>query len=335
MSNPNNKQLLAYMKDVFSDEEVKMFSFSYFPDVMDHYGANMSEIDKLIILISFCQRHKQMEALLEALKTERPDSHEELLALLTVPETNSSPETAVETVETEETEPLPAQEAQFNEETFFDELTELEFIHIPAGEFIYGEGAKATKINLPEFWISKTPVTNAVYQYFIDENPEHRVPKTLLGGSHNWDSNERTYPEWRADHPVTLVSQDDALAFCQWADLSLPTEMQWEKAARGTDGRIFPWGNDVPTRELCNFGRNESDTTHVGRYSPQGDSPYGCIDMSGNVCEWCVGETPFLRNGGYDSSERDLRTSYSTTSFAGERYDTIGFRVVMNSSPWD
>ncbi len=329
MTIPGNKQLLAYMKNVFNDEEVKMFSFSYFPDVMDHFGEGMSEIDKLIILISFCQRNNQMEALLQALKEERPDSHDELLATLSEHEASSPPETAVDT------EALSNLAEELTEETFFDELTGLEFVHVPAGEFIYGEGATETKINLPEFWISKTPVTNAVYQHFIDENPDYRVPKTFLGGSHNWDDNDRTYPEWRADHPVTLVSQEDALAFCKWADTSLPTEMQWEKAARGTDGRIFPWGNHVPTTELCNFAEHENDTTPVGRYSPQGDSPYGCVDMSGNVCEWCVGSEPIMRNGAWNGSEDQLKVTFRDTNLASIRFDDNGFRVVLNNTPWE
>ena len=89
------------------------------------------------------------------------------------------------------------------------------------------------------------------------------------------------------NHPVVYVSWNDAQSFCEWAGLFLPTEQQWEKAARGTDGRMYPWGKDPPTTDLCNFNSNVGDTTPVGRYSPQGDSPYGIVDMAGNVWEWC------------------------------------------------
>jgi formylglycine-generating enzyme required for sulfatase activity len=100
---------------------------------------------------------------------------------------------------------------------------------------------------------------------------------------YNWDRQSRTFPPYKAGHPVVLVSWHDAVAYAGWAGKRLPTEEEWEKAARGTDGRKYPWGDQELTPELCYFDRNVGGTTPVGRYSPQGDSPYGCVDMAGNV----------------------------------------------------
>ncbi len=102
----------------------------------------------------------------------------------------------------------------------------------------------------------------------------------------------------KADHPVVSVSWHDAQAFCKWAGVLLPTEAQWEKAARGPNGRLWPWGNDKPTKDHCNFDMNVKDTTPIGSF-PKGASPYGCLDMAGNVWEWTSSHyKPYPYDGG-------------------------------------
>ena len=116
--------------------------------------------------------------------------------------------------------------------------------------------------------------------------------------------------------------------------MALPAEEQWEKAARGTDGRLWPWGNEPPTAEHCNFNANVFDTTPVGRYSPQGDSPYGCVDMAGNILEWT--ESWFdltqggrvLRGGSWNYNEGVARVSIRNNNSPGNANDEIGFRPV-------
>lgn len=89
----------------------------------------------------------------------------------------------------------------------------------------------------------------------------------------------------KADHPVTHVSRDDCLAYCEWAGCRLPTEAEWEKSARGTDERMYTWGNDPPDSSMCNYNMNVGDTTAIGSY-PKSVSPFGLQDAAGNVWEW-------------------------------------------------
>jgi len=150
----------------------------------------------------------------------------------------------------------------------------IELIKIPAGEFLYGE--RMQTVNLPEFWIAKTPITNAQYKAFV-EATGYTAPQ-------HWTRGE--IPRGKKHHPVTYVSWDDARAFCQWVGGELPSEQQWEKAAREKDGREYPWGNQAPDANRCNFNDNVGDTTPVDKYST-GASPYGVLAMAGNVMEWC------------------------------------------------
>ncbi|WP_455203572.1 formylglycine-generating enzyme family protein [Kaarinaea lacus] len=157
---------------------------------------------------------------------------------------------------------------------------------IPAGEFIRGtndrlpdEGPQHV-VKLQAFYIDIFEVTNLQYKKFNDAT-KRRSPTHFRN---------RTFPDGKADHPVTYVSWEDADAYCKWAGKRLPSDKEWEKAARGSDGRWYPWGEtfdikkaNTPLRwrEIGVFG----DTTPVGSFA-EGVSPYGVYDMSGNVWEW-------------------------------------------------
>jgi TatA/E family protein of Tat protein translocase len=136
------------------------------------------------------------------------------------------------------------------------------------------------KIYLDAYYIDETPVTNEEYKRFVDATG-HRVP-------YGWNENWRTFPEGKGAHPVVNVNWDDANAYARWAGKRLPTEAEWEKAARGTDGRRYPWGNEFDSSRCNSWESGIHTTTPVGRYSPRGDSPYGVKDMAGNVWEWCA-----------------------------------------------
>lgn len=142
----------------------------------------------------------------------------------------------------------------------------------------------AHRVNLPEYSVGKYPVTNAEYQAFVRDKA--RTPPR------GWDGDR--YPEGKGDHPVVGVNWFDAQAYCQWLSektgkpYRLPTEAEWENAARGAERRRYPWGNDWDASHLNSRPSGVGDTTAVGRYSPAGDSAYGCADMAGNVWEWCA-----------------------------------------------
>ncbi|MFQ5859580.1 MAG: SUMF1/EgtB/PvdO family nonheme iron enzyme, partial [Anaerolineae bacterium] len=197
-------------------------------------------------------------------------------------------------------------------------LPDLEFVKIPAGEFLYGDNKQ--KVNLEGFWISRTPVTNAQYQVYVKATGG-RAPDHWAGGQ---------APKGKEQHPVVSVSWEDAQGFCRWAEVRLPSEREWEKAARGTDGRTYPWGEEPPDSKRCNFNNQVGDTSAVGSY-PKGASPYGLQDMAGNVWEWCEDAHEsggrVLRGGAFFSFERYVRCVYRRRFSPDNRIDHYGFRV--------
>lgn len=154
-----------------------------------------------------------------------------------------------------------------------------EMIFIPAGEFIMGSNdydheKPQRKVCLDGYWIYKYPVTVAQYRKFCE------ATKWKMPDAPNWG--------WKDDHPIVNVTWHDAVTYCEWAGVRLATEAEWEKAARGTDGRKFPWGDEWNENKCANSIKPNhlSNTVAVGSY-PQGVSPFGVLDMAGNVWEWC------------------------------------------------
>jgi formylglycine-generating enzyme required for sulfatase activity/serine/threonine protein kinase len=236
---------------------------------------------------------------------------------------------------------------------------EMELARVRAGEFPMGSDPKRDslaahggeqpqhRVHLDEYWMGRYPVTNAQYQAF--------VAATGKGAPSHWSKGN--IPKGKETHPVVNVSWADAAAFCEWAsgaaevEIRLPTEAEWEKAARGTDGRIYPWGDKKPDKGLCNFSMNVKDATPAGQYSPAGDSPYGCADMAGNVWEWvsdwydgdyyknssrenpagpATGEYRVLRGGSWDFYVRGVRSASRGRNFPDFRYDDVGFRCARS-----
>ena len=198
-------------------------------------------------------------------------------------------------------------------------------------------------VYLNAFYMDETPVTCREYKKFLDANRGIAVPA-------NWDRLRRDFAPQFVDHPVTFVSWDDAAAYAKWAGKRLPTEAEWEKAARGTDERRFPWGR-VWEASRCNTKEGKvGGTTPVYQYGNFGASPYGVLDMAGNVWEWCAdwyeedyyahgptqnprGPTEsdwrVLRGGAWDTSMDYARCGSRDYIVPDEGYATVGFRCVV------
>lgn len=201
----------------------------------------------------------------------------------------------------------------------------LEWVKIPAGEFLFGEERR--RISLPAFEIARYPVTNAQYKLFLQANPGYPPPAHWRGG---------TYPMGKARHPVIGVSLYDALAFCEWLGVRLPTEEEWEKAARGDKGLLLPWGEDWQDGKYCNnWEANIKGTTPVDRY-PLGASPYGVMDLLGNVWEWTATEYQgphmhVLKGGSWRSYSRfAMATTRRDWLTLGDSRDDVGFRCARD-----
>ncbi|MFT5523199.1 MAG: sulfatase activating formylglycine-generating enzyme [Pirellulaceae bacterium] len=159
-------------------------------------------------------------------------------------------------------------------------------IWIGAGPFIAGNDLREYAKG---FFLARHPVTNAQYANFIKETHyEPTNPESGGGYLNHWSGG---FPEHKANHPVVFVDFFDALAYCRWAGLMLPTEWLWEKAARGSDGRTYPWAGPTYNRD-ANRGLNKfaqlvtNDTCAVDKFAGI-RSPYGCENLVGNISEWC------------------------------------------------
>lgn len=161
-------------------------------------------------------------------------------------------------------------------------------VYIPAGTFrMGGFDARAApdefpshEVTLDTYWMDQLEVTNAMYQLCVSAGV-CTLPQDL-------GTARKSYyfynPEFK-DYPVVYVTWGQAKAYCEWAERRLPTEAEWERAARGDDMRTFPWGEDKPDHRFANFNMLVTDTSRVGSY-PLGASPFGNLDMAGNVAEW-------------------------------------------------
>ncbi len=223
---------------------------------------------------------------------------------------------------------------------------EIVMVYIPPGEFTmgsndYDDEKPPHNVFLDGYWMGKYEVTFDQYDKYCEETRK-----------------KESYDEgWgRGKRPIINVSWKDAKAYCDWLakktglKFKLPTEAQWEKAARGEDGRKYPWGNRV-SKSLANYNFNVGKTSPVGSY-PKGASPYGLLDMAGNVLEWCNdwfdkdyyknspyknplgpenGPVRVSRGGDWSDDADDLRCAYRSYGFPSVRAFVVGFRLCQDN----
>lgn len=200
-------------------------------------------------------------------------------------------------------------------------------VYIPAGEFIMGTNTRWEDespehvVYLDAYFIDRYEVTNAAYQHFVEATGA-RPPGHWRGGM---------YPAALADHPVTYVSWYDAVAYCQWAKKRLPSEEEWEKAARGTDGRQYPWGNAFYANRSNNPQQKSKGTEPVGSYE-QGKSPYGLYDMSGNVWEWV--DAWYKPHAGNDVPSEEYGEKYKVSK-GGSWYNCLFYNCSISAPSYN
>lgn len=234
-----------------------------------------------------------------------------------------------------------------------------EMVLIAGGEFVMGreEGRENERpehrVNMEPFYIDRYPVTQAEYQRFVEATghpiPNYEVAWVKTEG-YNWNAASRTPPPDKSDHPVVLVSWQDAQAYSQWAKKRLPTEAEWERAARGVNGRRWAWGNQFREDHCNTRGLGIGQTTPVRRFSPQGDTPESVGDLIGNVWEWT---SSLYRPYPYDAEDgredlhapgwrvlrggswcNDRTVATATARLDGDFlfYNNVGFRCVISIS---
>ncbi len=226
----------------------------------------------------------------------------------------------------------------------FHHLAKVKMVNVPGGEFLMGHNPPTRdygpirRVYVDSFWISENDVTVAQFGDFCE----------ATGFKFDWDGRKPAWGwEGKDDRPMVNVTYDEAREFCKWSGGDLPTEAQWEKAARGTDGRNYPWGNDwAPGRAWYKEGNEGvAEPSPVGAF-PKGKSIYDVLDMSGNVAQWCkdwfgpvdvaekenptgpgFGTKRVVRGGAFVDKKNSLISWFRSSQEPDKNDVWIGFRV--------
>jgi len=232
--------------------------------------------------------------------------------------------------------------------TMISEIDGMTLVFVPAGEFTmgsetYDDEKPIYQVTLDSYWIDQTEVTNKMYALCVEAGACQLPSSTSSYTRKDYYGNSEF-----ENYPVIYVDWNKAKTYCEWAGRRLPTEAEWEKAARGTDARTYPWGNDAPNSNLLNYNGNVGDTTEVGKY-PSGVSIYGALDLAGNVWEWVsslyqtypysatdgredldASGSRVLRGGAWGDYEGDVRSADRNWVGPSVTYYVVGFRCALS-----
>jgi formylglycine-generating enzyme required for sulfatase activity len=263
-----------------------------------------------------------------------PDSSDEVIDLLSVTETSGIPAGTIR---------LASKDG-------------MQLVYVPAGVFWRGSENDESQsrpdekpkqaMYLDAFWLDRTEVTNSMYASCV-RGGACEMPAQTSSQRNLFYYGQEAFD----DYPVIYVSWSDAERYCRWAGRRLPSEAEWEKAARGVDSRIYPWGNVPASGRLANYDNQVGDSTRTGSY-PGGASPYGVLDMAGNVAEWVAdwfdpryylstavinpigpdqGEFRVQRGGSWLSQAHVIRTAYRLRNYPSSNFEGIGFRCAVSN----
>ncbi len=374
MANITPAEIRKYLTKTYSDEEIRVLCSDHFHDVYDNFTAGTTKGQKIQSLLDYCQRRELIPSLLTVLKDDLPKQFQKYFGLL---EPDLSPEP------TGKPAPLPPPRpprwlmlAGIAALPFaiiavlilmrnpclvsprrVSDKDGMTLLCVPPGDFLMGsadtdsDAQDAEKpqrqVKLDTFWIDRTEVTNTMYAECVRQGVCEAPGQSRSATRENYYGGVPY-----GNYPIIYVRWEDARKYCEWAGRRLPTEAEWEKAARGVDGQIYPWGNQEPDDQRANYKGDVGDTTAVGSYSA-GASPYGALDMAGNVWEWTadwygetyyqnapaknprgpsVGTNRVTRGSSYywEYGQKEIRATYRGNYDPNNTNNNIGFRCALS-----
>ena len=294
----------------------------------------------VVLLLDFGKPSKKLMEQIDSQETRRHEMEQRLTKVQ---------DAVVQVRSRQEELDLQMEDYEQRRESLLPEANKRRMVFIEGGQFTMGGREEDSPdnerpshpIHLSEVYLDAYPVTNQDYREFVN----------CMGQNTPIHWQRGTYPTGMARHPVVNVSWHDAKAYATWMGARLPTEAEWEKAARGSDERLYPWGNRFVDGERCNSGGMVGTTLPVDEF-PLGRSPYGIWDMAGNVYEWCEdyyeaeyykfspatnpkgpegGQERVIRGGFFSETRPNVRTTHRNSAPENHTRENVGFRLAVSA----